>query len=304
MIPFYLINGFLGSGKTTLLKRILAEHADDKKVGVIQNEFAAVNIDAAELRREGKNFHILEVNRGSVFCVCLLSDFTTSLSNFIEEHQPDVLILEASGLSDPIAILQLLSASQLRDKIYLSSIWTIVDASTFLQMEKSTAVTHQVRIADRILINKTDLCEGELLTTVKGRISQLNPLAEISISSFCDIPIDFFARKNEPLVLQNADEFSKMEPHTRPPIGTAVIKSTKKISRDALQLFLKEQPSKAWRLKGHVQLNDGNAVMVQSVQGNTEMVSLENYVGPTELVAIGPDVDAKEFSKRFREYCE
>ena len=109
-IPFYLINGFLGSGKTTLLKRILNEYADDKKIGVIQNEFAAINVDSAELQREQKTFAILEVNRGSVFCVCLLSDFITSLRHFIDDHHPEALFLEASGLSDPISIIELLSA--------------------------------------------------------------------------------------------------------------------------------------------------------------------------------------------------
>ncbi|MCK5370457.1 MAG: GTP-binding protein, partial [Cyclobacteriaceae bacterium] len=55
-IPFFLVTGFLGSGKTTFLKRILKKYATEKKIAIIQNEFAPANIDGAELKREGKKF--------------------------------------------------------------------------------------------------------------------------------------------------------------------------------------------------------------------------------------------------------
>lgn len=95
-IPFYLVTGFLGSGKTTLLKRYLDKYSDEKKIAVIQNEFAEINVDSRELRKTGKSFELLEMNNGSVFCVCLLGDFVSSLSDFILQHHPDMIVLEAS----------------------------------------------------------------------------------------------------------------------------------------------------------------------------------------------------------------
>ena len=71
-IPFHIISGFLGSGKTTFLKRVIAKYGGQVNVGIIQNEFAPSNIDGAELRKSGNDFHLLEINNGSVFCVCLL----------------------------------------------------------------------------------------------------------------------------------------------------------------------------------------------------------------------------------------
>ncbi len=299
-IPFYLVNGFLGSGKTTFLKRVLDQYADDKKIGVIQNEFAALNVDARELRRLNKTFQIMEVNRGSVFCVCLLSDFIVSLRDFIDEHQPEALFLEASGLSDPISILELLSASQLKEQLYLANIWSIVDASTFLLMEKTVAaVPHQVRVADIVVVNKSDLAEAGTTGKISHRIKELNPFAEIHTASYCDVPLDLFSEKT-PTVIRKASEFSGSEPQSRPPVGTAVVKSTKKISVANLNAFLQEQAPKAWRLKGHVRIDDGSAVMLQSVFGKSEIAPLD-YAGPTEIIAIGPEVDAKEFSRRFRE---
>lgn len=94
-IPFYLVTGFLGSGKITLLKRIINDHADSMKLAVIQNEFAPASVDGTDLRQTHKPFEMLEINKGSVFCVCLLSGFIKSLSVFIDSYTPDAVFLEA-----------------------------------------------------------------------------------------------------------------------------------------------------------------------------------------------------------------
>ena len=84
-IPFHIVSGFLGSGKTTFLKQIIDNYSDKYKLGIIQNEFASANIDGIELEASGKSFKLLRINKGSVFCVCLLGDFARSLEKFIDE---------------------------------------------------------------------------------------------------------------------------------------------------------------------------------------------------------------------------
>ena len=100
-IPLNLINGFLGSGKTTFLLHYLDTFAGGRKIGVIQNEFSPAGIDGELITRQGKAYRLLEVNNGSVFCVCLLGGFINSLSSFIDDYAPDEIIMEASGMSDP-----------------------------------------------------------------------------------------------------------------------------------------------------------------------------------------------------------
>ena len=73
-IPLILITGFLGSGKTSLLKQILRETGSEKRIAIVQNEFAPGRVDSNELQSTGFPFDLLEVNNGSVFCACLLDD--------------------------------------------------------------------------------------------------------------------------------------------------------------------------------------------------------------------------------------
>lgn len=301
-VPFFLITGFLGSGKTTLLKKFLNTFAEDIKIAVIQNEFAPANIDGKELQETGKPFHILEINKGSVFCVCLLSDFTKSLNELLEKIKPDVVILEATGLADPIAIGELLQANKIKHKVYLSHVWCIVDALNFSIVSKSVQrVSHQIRIADTIILNKMDIFSGDK-KIIEEQIKSLNPYAEISATSFCDINLNISFKKFSagPLATKRADEFSHYESSEKPNLGSAVIRSNKKISQPNLEQFLREYEQKVYRLKGYVNLENGNTMAVQSCFGETHILEAANYAGPTEIIALGPEIKAGEFSKKFR----
>ena len=103
-----LISGFLGSGKTTLLKNLLSLHKG-KRIAVIQNEFAPSGVDGKELQLTDTSFKLVEINNGSVFCVCLLSNFIENITKLITEYNPEIIYLEASGISDPISICELLN---------------------------------------------------------------------------------------------------------------------------------------------------------------------------------------------------
>ncbi len=303
-IPLYIITGFLGSGKTTLLKRIVEHYADTLKIGVVQNEFAALNVDAAELRHTGKAFSLLEVNRGSVFCVCRVADFKTGLSQFVDEFNLNAVFLEASGLSDPIAVVEILQAPELIGRVFLGKMWCIVDASSFLQMERvNVRLTHQVRVADVVVVNKIDKTDQAKIDEVLHRVREMNPFAEVLQTSYCNENIELDSI-DLPVAVQQKTELAHFEPQGRPEIGTAVIKSTRKLSRESLNVFLNEFLADVYRLKGHAQLNDGTAVKIQSTLGDLYITEIQSYVGPTEIIAIGPDINAKPFSKRFREMAE
>jgi len=294
-IPFHIISGFLGSGKTTFLKRIIEKYASVTKIGIIQNEFVPANIDGAELKKSDKDFNLLEINNGSVFCVCLLGDFVRSLEKFIDEFQPEVLIIEASGLSDTTSIAEVISAGSLAGKIYLASNWCVVDAQNFAKVGlMKQRVFHQLRMADVVVINKTDLLEAGT-EPVRAEIKKANPFAEIRETTFCNID---FELGNSAI---NKFYFGEIKSLPRPSVNSMVIKSGRKLFRISLELFLNNWAPKDYRIKGFVNLKEGKTAAVQCTFITIEIVEIENDFHPTELIAISDQFTLREWNKAFKE---
>uniref|UniRef100_UPI0032167855 CobW family GTP-binding protein n=1 Tax=uncultured Draconibacterium sp. TaxID=1573823 RepID=UPI0032167855 len=294
-IPFHIISGFLGSGKTTFLKRIIEQYSSEKKIGIIQNEFAPSNIDGVELKKTGEDFNLLEINNGSVFCVCLLGDFVYSLDKFIDMYQPDILIIEASGLSDTTAVSEVITAGSLAEKMYLASNWCIVDAQNFAKVGlMKQRVVHQVRMADIIVINKTDLVKTDLVP-IEQEIKRINPFAEIKQSSFC--AIDFKLGSST----LNKFYFDDVKVMSRPDINSMVIKSSRQVSRNSLQLFLQKWAPQAYRIKGFVKLDEGKTVAIQCTFDTVEIIDVENDFYPTEIVALTDRFTLREWNRAFKD---
>jgi len=280
-IPFHLVTGFLGSGKTTFLKTFLQHYAHAYRIAVVQNEFAESGIDGKELRTGGWQFEMLEVNKGSVFCVCLFSGFQQQLKTFVEEHKPDVVLLEATGLADPIAISELLMTEDLQEMLYLSKVWTVVDALHYSKVRQMPAVKNQILIADEIILNKTDLLEPGELDGYLSELALANPLANITPTSFCAVEpgeIDF--RKNE---LTTGGQ-----PNTPlKGVRTQVYRTPYAIKKANLDYFLSLLSDEVYRLKGYILLEGGEALMIQSVFGKYTTIPVDKSVSSTEIISIG-----------------
>ena len=186
-LPFFMITGFLGSGKTTLLKNLLHHYSGSFKIGILQNEFGPSGIDSIDLMQTGLPYAMLEINNGSVFCVCLLGDFMQSLAAFIDEKQPDIIVLETSGLSDPIAIAQLLQMPPLKDKLYLAHVWCVIDCYHFHRIAiAERQAMRQVMVADTVILNKTDRVVEDTASVAK-KIREWNSQAGIVEAQYCRI---------------------------------------------------------------------------------------------------------------------
>jgi len=285
MIPFYLITGFLGSGKTTLLKHILDRYSTEKRIAVIQNEFAPAGIDGTELKLDGNGFKLVEVNNGSVFCVCMLSHFIQVLDKVIQDYDPELILLEASGLSDPINILELIQTSKLDSLLTLARIITIIDAPNFLKSLGILSRTrHQVMIADSILVNKTDLMHGNP-DNIRSIIKELNPFAGLEYTTMCQVDLGQLIgmEAKHDAAIQSGKKVSQ----GRPDIKACVWKSNTRFSTGELKTYIERLGSITIRLKGFVNLTDGSTVLLQVVFGESTFHRVEGYSGPTEIVGFG-----------------
>ncbi len=301
MVPFYLITGFLGSGKTTLLKNILAMYAGTKNIAIIQNEFAPSGADGKELQLTGHTFKLVEINNGSVFCVCMLNNFIETLQQVVQSYKPDLLFLEASGLADPVNIIELLQSDEVKNNIVLSKIITLVDAPNFSRgMRSLQRFKHQIMIADMVIVNKTDIFDTST-NTIHKEIHSLNPFCEIIDTAYCNVPLTNLV-EDTTTHHQSADRFVGKSSEGRPDYNACVLRIHGQMTHDGLKMFIFELREICPRIKGFVHQAGNKVFGVQSVFDNLEMKEINNYQGPNEIIAFGKNLTVKILRDAFKKY--
>lgn len=302
MIPFYLINGFLGSGKTTFLKELFSQGALNKRIAVIQNEFAPSGIDGIELKHENSNFELVEINNGSVFCSCLMGSFIETLKKIVKDFQPEEIYLEASGLADPSTISQIMDEVELHQLIYLAGSICIVDAVNFDKaLNKLPRVLQQIRIADTVCINKSDLVNDETIKSITLQLKKLNPFAQQFTSTFCKLPTKFFWR-NHQTDKKPSLFFVNTEGSKRPDLKSTVLRTVKPIDSLKLDKLVAELNEISIRSKGFITLNNQQTVLFQSVFNKSTIVEYDNYPGNTELIVIGKEISLEQVKAIYDRY--
>lgn len=301
-IPFILVTGFLGSGKTTFLKRLLRNAPKDIKIAVIQNEFAPSNVDGEELMQStGGAFELLEINNGSVFCVCLLGTFIHSLSEFIEVHNPDMVIMEASGLSDPAGIAELFQSDILNNKVFFQEAWCIVDAAHFGKIERmNIRYRHQVQVADRVIVNKTDRVSSEVTASVNERVRELNPFCRIQESAYCDVENNLLERAKKQVGPELSKRIEAEKSEGRPVIKSGVIKLGMKIDPEVLKELLTVDSNGLIRVKGFFCDAHLQGYALHYVHGDVQWEKLSDYTGNLHLILMGTDINLADLNKKLK----
>ena len=285
-IPLYIVTGFLGSGKTTLLKNVINEYSEKYKIGIVENEFAPLGVDSISLKRIDKPFDIIEVNNGSVFCVCLLNDFISSLSAFIEAKSPDLIILEASGLSDPVTIGELMESPLLSNKTYLAKIISIVDANNFLKLKNNRRIIHQIRVADQVIINKTDLLSGDPIEII-NQVRTINPYATLFQTSFCEINLQELLKDFDYNSSKRSYEQWFEKPSDRPDIDVKVLKVGRKFNVETVYSFFSKLEKDVYRVKGFILTDDNSCIAIQYTLGQLIIDRVPDYTGNSILISMG-----------------
>ncbi|MGR3273943.1 CobW family GTP-binding protein [Acaryochloris marina NIES-2412] len=158
-MPVTIITGFLGSGKTTLLNHIL-NTCQDLKVAVLVNEFGDIDIDSQLLTTIDEN--MVQLTNGCICCT-INDDLVEAVYSVLEQEEKiDHVVIETTGVADPLPIILTFVGSQLRDVTQLDSIITLVDSETFTpECFQSEAALNQITFGDIVVLNKTDLATDQ-----------------------------------------------------------------------------------------------------------------------------------------------
>ncbi|MGB7415194.1 MAG: GTP-binding protein [Thermosynechococcaceae cyanobacterium] len=176
-LPVTIITGFLGSGKTTLLNHILSNQ-DGLKTAVLVNEFGEIGIDNDLLITTGED--MVELSNGCICCT-INNDLVEAVHRVLERSDKiDYLVVETTGLADPLPVALTFLGTDLRDMTRLDSIVTMVDAENFsLDLFNSEAAQSQITYGDTILLNKADLVDEADLDLLEIRIREMREGARI-----------------------------------------------------------------------------------------------------------------------------
>lgn len=176
-LPVTIITGFLGSGKTTLLNHILTNQ-QGVKTAVLVNEFGEIGIDNELIITTDED--MVELSNGCICCT-INNDLVNAVYKVLERQDGvDYLVVETTGLADPLPVALTFLGTELRDMTRLDSIVTVVDSANFsLDLFNSEAAYNQIAYGDIILLNKTDLVDPADLDLLEVRVRDIKQGARI-----------------------------------------------------------------------------------------------------------------------------
>ena len=280
-IPVTILTGFLGSGKTTLVNHVLGSH-HGLKVAVIVNEFGDVSIDDKLISRQAQD--IIELANGCI-CCSMQGDLLKAIHQVTEaSNNIEYVLLETSGLSDPLPVAASIMNNNLGNLVRLDGIVTVVDALNFdANLEHAEIAFNQLVNTDLILINKIDLVDEYVPEQIQQGIQKINrPVRVLScVNGKVDIPllldVNLFELKrhydkssvvgNETFVQSHGHNSELSE------FDSISFESNRPIEANLFRAFIDDIPSDVYRGKGILNIAEDNYRHIFQLVGERSVIT-------------------------------
>jgi G3E family GTPase len=307
-IPVIALTGYLGAGKTSLLNHVL--RTPRVRVGVVINDFGALNVDAGLVT--GQIDEPASITGG---CVCCLPDnggLDEALTKLADPRLDlDAIIVETSGLADPVAVAQLLRFSGVAG-VRPGGIIDVVDGTThFDVVDRESSPPARYAAASLVVVNKLDQLPAAdrqpMLERIERRVRERNPFAPIvaTVGARIDPALlyDLPGSGDEPGQLSLRELFFDSEAvppahsddgHTH--ADAVTVTGGGFIDPAKLLDLLEDPPSGVYRLKGTIAVRYRSAVrtyVANLVGPNIHIATAPTTATPNSLVAIGMDLDTE-----------
>ena len=311
-IPVLIVTGFLGAGKTTFINQLLKQNKE-VKIGLIENEFGDVSIDA-RLITDYQPESIVELNNGCICCT-LYNEFSLTLQELVKNHHHiEHLIIETTGIADPGPIIEPFYKDDDLKRIFeLNGTVCLVDSENFLEHITGSEQQKQIILSDMIILNKTSSVDRHTIASIRKKVTALNQTAMVPETDFACIDSlhlymlqphlqDEFAKKlRKPFY----SESGMADYHSFTIRFGGLLNENKFI--EWFKYFASLHRSNIFRIKGLVNFENNPMIgIVQSVGGTTSVTegSVINPNDPLEniLVFIGKEISKYEIEKEIQQF--
>lgn len=295
-IPVIVLAGFLGAGKTTLLNHILKQSLG-LRIGVIVNDFGAVNVDALLVAKQTDQK--VELSNGCMCCTLGEGGIDETLEQLAYSGSPiDAIVIEASGIAEPGEIAFLVQASK-NKHVEFAGIVYVIDAENFHSVQQD--VTEHIKLADIILLNKADLVAESKLKAITESCEALNARAPILATTHGQLDPHIFFDIERPQAVQlslvHALENNHSQ-HLHAQYQSVSFETEKPLDPIKVQKFLKRPPRGVYRMKGFAYFGMKGyeqKFLLQMVGKRHELIAEEWTDTPrTQLVCIALNMTHKE----------
>lgn len=295
-VDVYILSGFLGSGKTTLLTQMLQqEQKENRKVAVVMNELGKVSIDSDSVPEDTP---LSELFDGCICCT-IQEKLESTMQGLLMDKELDAIYIETTGAAHPVEVLDTVLSPIFADRFSEARIITLLDVLRWkdrgsLSVQVRQLIREQVKHADMLILNKTDLISEGEVSSILFELQSINPHASTVLTTYAKIPENSWKRTKK------LDKTSHEGAHVNEALHlkTFVYQFSSQIDLDEFENWLRNLPDSVYRIKGYISFEHTSGIYLFQYSYGTPLYLKELVKVPLNLVIIGEDLNIDDLKQQ------